>query len=448
MKISCMSDQWVRVGIKHSSVIKKSCVLMLGMGMSFMLQAQSTDPEFKYNRTTASETELLGKNKPIGPGAVPVPRFTLKTTNNKFLMAIGGFIQPIIGMDLGNTLAGNMYFSPSHIENVPAVKGQKADFFINPLNSAIDLEVIGFGHTKNELTGYLRFDFTGGNGDKYASLGAAYIKYRGFLAGYNYSLFTDVATLPATISWSGVTGNNWSKGYQVSYNSKSYKGFGFGVSIEKPVFRDGGGKYEGKDYPDYDGDQVIANATQPIPDIPFYLQYKWSKSSHVRLSGLIRNFQYVDKVKDKVRNTTGLGIQFSTALRLADPLTFYGQMIYGKGIGNYINGIQYLPVSYLPDDAEPGQVKATEMMGWLTGLKCTVSPAVFLNATFGQSKIFDVNEQYWDKYKYGLDGRFSVFYHVTPYVLTAVEYLWAKQVQFRHESASVSRIQAMVMFYL
>ncbi|MGL5228416.1 MAG: hypothetical protein ACRC77_09545, partial [Bacteroidales bacterium] len=60
----------------------------------------------------------------------------------------------------------------------------------------------------------------------------------------------------------------------------------------------------------------------------------------------------------------------------------------------------------------------------------------------------DVNEQYWDKYKYGLDGRFSVFYHVTPYVLTAVEYLWAKQVQFRHESASVSRIQAMVMFYL
>ncbi|MGL4807039.1 MAG: hypothetical protein ACRC26_11905, partial [Bacteroidales bacterium] len=221
-----------------------------------------------------------------------------------------------------------------------------------------------------------------------------------------------------------------------------------GVSIEKPVFRDGGNKYEGKDYPDYDGDQVIGNATQPIPDIPFYLQYKWGKSSHVRLSGLIRNFQYVDKVKDEVRNTTGLGIQFSTALHLADPLTFYGQMIYGKGIGNYINGIQYLPVSYLPDDTEPGRIKTTEMMGWLAGLKCVVSPSVFLNATFGQSKIFDVNERYWDKYKYGLDGRFSVFYHVTPYVLTAVEYLWAKQVQFRHESASVSRIQAMVMFYL
>ncbi|MGL4805465.1 MAG: hypothetical protein ACRC26_03870, partial [Bacteroidales bacterium] len=225
MKLNDLYGKLLKNGIMPISDFKKSCVCILALGMPILMQAQSADPEFKYNRTTANEAELLGKNKPIGPGSVPVPRFILKTTNNKFLMAIGGFIQPIIGMDLGNTLAGNMYFSPSHIENVPALKGQKADFFINPLNSAIDLEVIGFGHTKNELTGYLKFDFTGGNGDKYASLSSVYMKYRGFLAGYNYSLFTDVATLPATISWSGVTGNNWSKGYQVSYNSKSYKGF-------------------------------------------------------------------------------------------------------------------------------------------------------------------------------------------------------------------------------
>lgn len=444
-----MDTQFSNPNIKSflsNSFVKLMFVFLLQLPVA--TYAQSDNSEFKFGRTTGQQAEIFLQNKPEGPNAVPVPRFTLQTTNDKFWLTIGGFIQPIMGMDIGNTLDGCMYFSPSNISNVPAVKGQKADFFINPLNSSVDFQVIGFPHTCNQLVGYVKFDFTAGTNDKYAGLSSAYIKYRGFLAGYNYSLFTDVRSLPATISWSGVTGNNWSKAYQVSYNSPSFSGFGFGVSVAQPSFHEGSLKYEGKDYPDFDGDEVIGKATQPIPDIPFYLQYQWKKAGHIRLSGLVRNFNYVDKVKDRVRNTTGLGVQLSTSLKLADPLTFYGQCIYGKGIANYISGMQYLPVSYLPSDSEPGKIKATEMMGWLAALKCYVTPDIYLNAAFGQSRIFGVNDKYWDKYHYGLDSRFSIFYNITPYIRTAVEYLWAKQVQFDHQSASVNRIQAMVMFSL
>ena len=336
-----------------------------------------------------------------------------------------------------------MYFTPSNIVNVPAVIGQKSEFFINPLCSAIDLQVIGFPGTKNQLVGYIKFKFNGGTDGKILKLNAAYVKYRGFLAGYNYSLFTDVRTLPTTISWSGVTSNDWSLAYQISYNSRSYSGFSFGLSIEQPSFNEEKSVYEGKDYPDYDGHEVIGKATQAIPDFPFYLQYGWGKENHFRATGIIRNFSYVDKIKNKTNITTGLGVQLSTVIKIAQPLTLYAQGVYGKGIGHYINGMQYLPISYIPDDAKPGKIKAAEMMGYFAGLKFYVSPKVFLNGTFGQSRVYGVSS-YWDEYKYGLDARFSIFYNINPYIQTGIEYLWAKQVRFSHESAKVNRIQTMI----
>ena len=415
-------------------------IMLLG-GMC--IYAQNSNSGIKYSKTSQEDKLILYNTKQQGPHEIPVPRFSLKSGNGKFIMAIGGFIQPVVGMDIGNTLNGNMYFRPSSIVNVPAITGQKSEFFINPLNSTVDLQVVGFPGTKNEFTGYVKFDFKGGTGGMLLKMSALYIKYRGFLAGYNYSLTTDVYSLPTTISWSGVTGNDWRCSYQVSYNSRSYKGFAFGVAIEQPCFNDGTGVYEGKDYPDFDDHEVIGKATQAIPDIPFYIQYGWKKHSHVRLTGIVRNFSYVDKLEDKTRITTGYGMQLSTALRIAKPLTFLGQAVYGKGIGNYINGMQYYPVSYLPDDANPGKVKSTTMMGWFAGLRCFVSPKVFLNGTFGQTRMYGVGS-YWDKYKYGLDARFSVFCNITPYVQTGIEYLWARQVRFTHEAANVNRIQTMV----
>ena len=415
-------------------------ILLLGAVGTF---AQTTNPGFKYSTTSKEDATLLYNTKQQGPHEVPVPRFALKSGNGSFIMAIGGFIQPVVGMDIGNTLNGSMYFRPSSIVNVPAQTGQKSEFFINPLNSAIDIQVMGFPGLKNEFVGYVKFDFKGGTGGMMLKLSALYLKYRGFLAGYNYSLTTDVYSLPTTISWAGVTGNDWRCSYQVSYNSRSYGGFSFGVALEQPNFNEGTDDYEGKDYPDFEDHEVIGKATQAIPDIPFYVQYGWKKHNHVRLTGIVRNFSYVDKLRDETKITTGYGVQLSTALKIANPLTLLGQAVYGKGIGSYINGMQYFPVSYLPDDAHPGKVKATEMMGWFAGLRYFVSPKMFVNGTFGQTRMYNVGK-YWDKYKYGLDARFSLFYNITPYVQTGIEYLWARQVRFTHAAANVNRIQTMV----
>ena len=171
-------------------------------------------------KTTEEQRAFLEANKPMGLNAVAAPHFALTDEGGKFIMAIGGFVKPIVGWDIGGNMDdANILFNPAHI-SVPAEKGQKGMFFINPLHSALDLQVIALPNTKNQIEAYVKVQY---NGDgQTVKMHSLYVKYRGFLAGFNPSLFTDLSTLGSTISPEGVAGSDWSTAYQVSYISKSY----------------------------------------------------------------------------------------------------------------------------------------------------------------------------------------------------------------------------------
>ena len=51
----------------------------------------------------------IEKARPVEPGSVPTPKFTIKTHNNKFMLTIGGEINPMLGYDIGN----NLYSRPT-----------------------------------------------------------------------------------------------------------------------------------------------------------------------------------------------------------------------------------------------------------------------------------------------------------------------------------------------
>ena len=121
-----------------------------------------------------------------------------------------------------------------------------------------------------------------------------------------------------------------------------------------------------------------------------------------------------------------MGGQFSTAIRIVKPLTIMGQLTYGKGIGHYINGLQYEPYSYIPDNDYPGKMKANEMLGWFGGIKIGCSENVDLNFTYGQTRIFN-SATYNTGYRYGQDFRTSVFWRITPYLQTGIEYLYGRR---------------------
>ena len=135
---------------------------------------------------------IIEEARPDEPNAVPVPKFTLRTRDNKFMLSIGGKINPIMGYDIGNNLynvdGAGSNFIPGDIP-VPALQGHKGDFFINALNGDVDFTMAGLGGTPNRITGYIKIGTDGIS--KGIKLKRAYITYRRVTAGLRHSTATD-----------------------------------------------------------------------------------------------------------------------------------------------------------------------------------------------------------------------------------------------------------------
>lgn len=148
--------------------------LALAALLSVPAAAQDTVPQLtddggskiEFKRTDAETRAILNRHRPIENKAIPAPSFALKTKNNKFIMTIGGSVNLIFGYDIGNSLykqpGAGISFVTSAIP-VPATKGHKSDFFINPFNSAVDMQIVGLANTKDEISAYLKLGTNGNN---------------------------------------------------------------------------------------------------------------------------------------------------------------------------------------------------------------------------------------------------------------------------------------------
>lgn len=416
----------------------------------------TTDPStsrLEFKRTDAETREILRKAKSEETNEIPVPTFSLKTSNNKFVMSIGGEINPILGYDIGNNLykqgGAGISFVTSQIP-VPAQKGHKGDFYINPINGAVDLSIVGLANTPNQITGYIKVGTNGINSS--ILLQRAYLTYRNFTAGMKLTLAQDAyACQPPTIDPEGPSGCISNVAYEIGYTSKSYSGFRFAAAIDMPTFYSSNGVYRGHDYPSFDGSRVYGTAEQLVPDIPAWVEYSFSQWNRVRFTALLRNFAYRDLLEDKTRHKAGWGVMLSGNIQPVKPLILYYQAAYGKGIGSYLQDIAGHPYSFIPDDEHPGKVSASPMMGLNFGLTVNVTPKLQFNAMISESRIWKVGEYANTldnslNYKYAVYGAVNCFYNITPYLQWGVEYLYGRRATWNGMSAHDNRIQTQLAF--
>lgn len=436
---------------------------MLAICITVGTNAQDTGQELtgdsgskiEFKRTDAKTKEILNRHRPIENKAIPAPSFVVKTSNNKFLMTIGGSINLIFGYDIGNNLykqpGAGLSFVTAAIP-VPAVKGHKSDFFINPFNSAVDLQIVGLADTKNEISAYIKIGTNGNNMN--LMLQRAYMTWRHFTLGEKLTLLQDCyACQPPTIDPEGPSGCVSNVAYEIGYTSPSYNGFRFAVGLDMPTYYSSSGIYRGKDFPKFDGTQVTdyKNAEQLIPDIPAWVEYSFSQWNRIRLSGIIRNFSYVDKVADKTRHMVGWGAMLSGNLSPSNTVIFYYQLAFGKGIGNYLQDIAGKPISFVPKDDQPGRMAASPMMGVNAGITINATKKLQFNAMFSESRIWDV-ENYCkalpegENYKYALYAAGNCFYNITPYLQWGIEYIWGHRQTWNLGGAHDSRLQTQLQF--
>ncbi|MDE5684929.1 MAG: hypothetical protein K2I26_00060, partial [Paramuribaculum sp.] len=340
--------------------------------------------KIEFGRTTPEMKEILEHSRPEGNREIPAPSFAVHTKNNNFIMTIGGNVATIFGYDIGNNLYKQNDAGVSFVTSaipVPARKGHKGDFYINPINGSVDLQIVGLANTPNEITGYVKI---GTNGiEPSIVLQRAYISYRNFTAGMKLSLFQDAnACQPPTIDPQGPSGCVSNIAYEIGYTSRSYNGFRFAAGLDMPTYYSSNGYYRGKDYPQFDGKQVAdyGDAEQMIPDIPAWIEYSFSQWNRIRLSGILRNFAYRDLVSNKTRHLAGWGVMLSGNIQPVKPLILYYQFAYGKGIGNYLQDIAGKPISFTPDTSGPGRMQESPMMGLNFGISYNVNSKLQFNA--------------------------------------------------------------------
>ncbi|MDO5396193.1 MAG: hypothetical protein Q4F07_09575 [Bacteroidales bacterium] len=411
--------------------------------------------KIEFKRTSPEVASILKHSRPVEAKSVPVPRFVVKSANNNFIMAIGGTITPILGYDIGNNLYkqdnAGISFVTSAIP-VPAQKGKKGDFYINPINGSVDLQIVGLANTKNEITGYIKVGTNGISSD--IVLQRAYVTWRNFTAGMKLTLMQDAyACQPPTIDPEGPSGCVSNVAYEIGYTSPSYKGFRYAVAIDMPTYYSSNGVYRGKDFPVYDGQQVTdyGDAEQLIPDVPAWVEYSFSQWNRIRFTGILRNFAYRDLVANKTRHMAGWGVMLSGNASPSNKLIFYYQLAYGHGIGNYLQDIAGKPISFVPKDGDPGRMSASPMMGANIGVTYNVNSRLQFNAMFSESRIWNVGEycnalDESQNYKYALYGAVNCFYNITPYLQWGIEYLWGRRQTWNIGGANDSRIQTQIAF--
>lgn len=404
-------------------------------------------------RMTPDVAGILKKTRPVENKSIPVPKFAVKSANNNFILTIGGSITPVFGYDIGNNLYKQSDAGISFVTSaipVPATAGHKSDFYINPINGSVDMQIVGLAGTDNEISGYVKI---GTNGiDPSIVLQRAYITWRGFTAGMKLTLFQDdYACQPPTIDPEGPSGCVSNVAYEISYKSKSYDGFRFAIGLDMPTFYSSNGYYRGKDYPEEDGKQVIGTAEQLIPDIPAWVEYSFSQWNRVRLSGILRNFAYRDLEAGKTRHMAGWGAMLSGNLSPSSKVIFYYQFAYGRGIGNYLQDIAGKPLSFVPKDSELGRMSSSPMMGINFGVSYNPTPKLQFNAMASQSRIWNVREYCnalpeSENYRYALYAAVNCFYNITPYLQWGIEGLWGHRQTWNIGGAHDTRIQTQIAF--
>ena len=411
--------------------------------------------KIQFVRTTPEVARILNNSRPQEANSIPTPKFALKSDNNSFIMTIGGQLNIITGGDIGNNLYKQSGAGISFVTNqipVPATQGHKGDFYINPINGFVDMQVVGFGGTDNELSGYLK---VGTNGiTKSLALQRAYVTYRGFTGGLKLTLFQDdYACQPPTIDPEGPSGEVSTVSYELSYKSKSYNGFRFALGLDIPTFYSSNGYYRGHDYAsEFDGKQVsVTDYDQIAPDIPMWVEYTFSPMNRIRVSGIIRNFAYKDLLSNKTRHTVGWGTMLSGNVQPDPKWTLYYQFAYGEGIGNYIQDLAGMPYSFTPSDSDPGKMIANPMLGANLGVTFQPTSKWQFNAMFSEARIFNVRDYAnsvaeTENYKYALYGAVNGFYNINSFLQVGLEYLWGHRQTWNVGGAHDSRIQAQLSF--
>lgn len=357
------------------------------------------------------------------------PYFMMMTKDTHLAMGIGGLIT-VRGWEDWNGVVDSYIFTPYNIP-IPKVPSQMKRLAAAADFSRVYLTLLGRNTAIGDFMAYLEAGFQGYNRMDF-KLRRAYIRLRGFTAGYALSTFVDVGALPRMVDGGlhGATADRANILVRYSHDFQSGWGVAGGLEFPKTYIADPTGETE---------------ACLPyLPDVAAYGQYGWAEGfSHIRLTGLLRTLTYRNIATGLTHNKVGWALALSASVKALPNLTFYGIGLYGAGHAGYLGDISSGSHDLVAIAGQPGKLQLPQAFSYFIGAKYHFRPDLYATATFTQIRNYEKNPVDLSSYKYGLMGGVNLFWEITPRLTIGGEYIIGERKNFDGAHGSSNRAEAM-----
>ncbi len=359
------------------------------------------------------------------------PYFLFLSKDAKLAMGIGGAVRMRGYFDWDGAIPASG-FAPYLIPMEPDPT-KKRKFGTTPAGTCLFFRVIG----QNKLLGnyqlYIEANFNGYN-SRDLHLKKAYATINDFTIGYANSTFSDPAAVPPTVDAQGPNNKLSNTAVLVRWMPRVKNNWVFAISAENPSTSIAFDNVDTKKVDEW------------IPDAAAFVQYEWGRTSHVRLSGIVRSLSYRDIKTEKNHYRTGWGLLLSSVAHPIAPVTTYATVNYGHGYAGLGGDLLIGAYDMIGTPGNPGHLYAPASFGWCLGVQYNIKPNLFISTSFSQTRFLPAHKVDPSEYKYGLCGNVNIFWNMTPRMQVAAEFDYGNRTDFSGQSRWAKRIGAMAQF--
>ncbi len=366
------------------------------------------------------------------------PMFLFSTKNNKFSFAIGGFInlRASYGFD---GIVDNIDFVPYDIP-IPGNYATKQRLGMDATTSRLYIKAIANSRALGRVVIFMDADFRGGSAHSYTPrVRSAYVSFKGLTIGRDVTTFCDLMAAPNTIDFQGPNAYNFRFATMIRYEFSLWRDiFKMGVAAEMPNVS-----------ATYGTENHFAALPQRMPDFPVYMQFSWGKDrlSHIRASAVFRNMYAYDLSRDRNTSLFGWGVQASGRIHVLNFLDIFFNGVYGEGITPYIQDLTGSGLDFTPNPLRPTSIQTMPMYGWQAAAQINISRRWSVSGGYSAVNVQRKNRFYTeDQYKQGQYIFGNVFFHLTPRMKIAAEYLYGVRKNMDGAKNHANRINVMAQY--
>ena len=304
----------------------------------------------------------------------------------------------------------------------------------------------------DDITYLLEAELFGTGGDEGQTtprLRHAWATYKNFGMGQTWSNFMDIDIFPNTIDYWGPTGMVFYRNQQARYTFPMGEDE-FSISIEDPSTALTVGRFRDSDPCDAPTAEPDCESTgsrlgdefQSYNDVPdFSARYRNNGDfGHFQVAGMLRKLGYERLDTGKKDDELGWGINTSAGINTWGQDKLKLQVVYGEGIGNYMNdgGVDVAPDSANIDDAG---AEAVELLGISAYYDHYWSDKWSTSVGWSMTDLDTTSGQLGTEFEKGQIAQINLLHYPADNVLLGSEFIWGEREDVNGNTGSDYRIQ-------